>query len=456
MGDVHGIGGRADRLVITETCVRPVPAARPWPRAMLWLALLAPFFSLTYGAANAFTASRQHVPSLVFAWERHIPFVGWTIFPYWSIDAFYAVSFFLCATRAELDTHGRRLLTAQIVAVACFMLFPLRFTFQQPATDGATGMLFAALGSFDRPFNQAPSLHIALLVILWPLYAEHLRRPAQTALHLWFALVGVSVLTTYQHHFIDVPTGALLGSGCLWLWPDHGPSPLATAALAPERTHVLIGMRYLAGGALLVTLAVWFGGLGLWLLWPAVSLGLVAANYACFGPQGFQKAIDGRMRLAARLLLAPYLAGAFVNSRSWTRREPAPVAVSGGVWLGRIPSARTAANFGTVIDLCAELPGAGTAGTWVCIPMLDLVAPQPAELRTAAARIERGRSAGPVLVCCALGYSRSAAAVATWLLTSHTAANVRDAIETIRTARPRIVIDSALGTAIVTAAGRQQ
>ena len=63
----------------------------------------------------------------------------------------------------------RRLLTAQVVAVVCFILFPLRFTFRQPATDGIPGFLFDALTSFDKPFNQAPSLHIALLVILWDL-----------------------------------------------------------------------------------------------------------------------------------------------------------------------------------------------------------------------------------------------------------------------------------------------
>ena len=66
------------------------------------------------------------------------------------------------------------------------------------------------------------------------------------------------------------------------------------------------------------------------------------------------------MSLAARLLLAPYLAGAFVNSRSWTRHEPKPVAIGDGVWLGRIPLAREAAGFATVVDLCAELPGAAT------------------------------------------------------------------------------------------------
>ena len=41
------------------------------------------------------------------------------------------------------------------------------------------GDLFAVLAAFDQPFNQAPSLHIALLVILWALFARKAprRRP---------------------------------------------------------------------------------------------------------------------------------------------------------------------------------------------------------------------------------------------------------------------------------------
>src|SRR5436190_9698693 len=187
------------------------PEPRPWRRAFSWLVFLAPFFYLTYGAANVISARRHDVPSIVFAWEHHIPFLAWTIIPYWSINVFYGLSLFVCRTRAELDAHGRRLLTAQIVAVVCFILFPLTFTFQQPETHRVAGVLFAALTSFDKPFNQAPSLHIALLVILWRLYAIHLPRPARWPLHLWFTLVGASVLTTYQHHFFDIPTGALLG-----------------------------------------------------------------------------------------------------------------------------------------------------------------------------------------------------------------------------------------------------
>jgi protein-tyrosine phosphatase/membrane-associated phospholipid phosphatase len=429
----------------------PAPG-RPWRRAAIWLACLAPFFYLTYGAANWLASLRTGVPSIVFGWERAIPFLDWTIIPYWSINAFYGLSLFVCATKAELDTHGRRLLTAQVVAVTCFILFPLRFTFTQPETHGFAGFLFTALTSFDKPFNQAPSLHIALLIILWVLYARHVPRWALWLLHPWFLLVGVSVLTTYQHHFIDIPTGALLGFVCLWLWPDRDASPLASFHVTGNRRRLVLAARYAAGALALAALALWTGGAGLWLLWPAVSLVLVAANYVVLGAAGFQKGPDGRMTLAARVLLAPYLIGVWINSRAWTRGQPAPVNVADGVALGRLPDHRTAAGFATVVDLCAELPRLHAHPGWRAFPTLDLVSPEPQLLRAAAAAIEDGRAHGPVLVCCALGYSRSAAALATWLVAYGRAGRAAAAVERIRSVRPRIVLADDAIAAIARAA----
>jgi protein-tyrosine phosphatase len=60
------------------------------------------------------------------------------------------------------------------------------------------------------------------------------------------------------------------------------------------------------------------------------------------------------------------------------------------------------------------------------------------DLRAAAEAIERARTSGQVLVCCALGYSRSASAVAAWLLTSGRAPNADAAIDMVRRARPLI------------------
>ena len=182
--------------------------ARPWKRALLYLALLGPFFFASYGFANWLASQRVDVPSIVYGWEHTIPFLPWTIVPYWSIDVFYAISLFLCINRKELDTHALRLASAQVISVVFFMAFPLTFSFDRPAAEGVFGLMFDALAGFDKPFNQAPSLHISLLVVLWALYAKRVGGAAAWLLHAWFLLIGVSVLTTYQHHFIDVPTGA--------------------------------------------------------------------------------------------------------------------------------------------------------------------------------------------------------------------------------------------------------
>lgn len=146
-----------------------------------------------------------------FRRETGVPYWPWTIVPYWSIDLFYCASLFICATRRELDTHARRLLAVQLISVTLFVLAPLRYTFVRPETTGFFGAMLDALLLFDKPFNQAPALHISLLVILWLLYAKHLSGVWRWMLHGWFALIGISVLTTYQHHFFDVPTGAWIG-----------------------------------------------------------------------------------------------------------------------------------------------------------------------------------------------------------------------------------------------------
>jgi hypothetical protein len=201
-------------------------------------------------------------------------------------------------------------------------------------------------------------------------------------------------------------------------------------------------------------LTAWqLGGAALWLFWPAVSLLLVSANYAVLGPNGFQKRSDGRMSVAALVLFAPYLVGAWINSRLWTRQEPKPVLIGDGVWLGRIPSRRAAAAFSSIVDVCAELPSPRAGAAVHAFPMLDLVPPGPDQIAAAAACIETLRAGGAVLACCALGYSRSAAVVAAWLVRTGRAANAAGAVHRVRARRPRIAIDPATSEAIALAAG---
>ena len=413
----------------------------PWQRGVAWLLFLGPFFFLSYGFANSMAARWQVSDSLVYDWERHIPFLPWTILPYWSIDLFYGLSFLLCRTALQVDRHALRLLTAQLVSVACFLAFPLRFSFARPEADGLFGALFDALAGFDLPYNQAPSLHISLLVILWVRFAAATRGPLRGLVDTWAALIAVSVLTTYQHHFIDLPSGALVGLLCLWLWPDEGPTPFSAARWTHSSERRRLAAYYLGGALAAASLGALLGGGGLVFLWLGIALALVALSYALLGPAGFQKR-DGRHALGAALLLAPYTLGAWLNSRLWTRNSPAPGLIADGVWLGRLPDSRAmqAVGFRALLDLTAELPAPKGDWAYMQMPWLDLVPPDSARLEEAAAAIEALRQHGPVLVCCALGYSRSASAVAAWLLATGRASSVDAALAILQQARPRVVL----------------
>jgi membrane-associated phospholipid phosphatase len=413
-----------------------------WKPGLVWLLVLGPLFFLSYGFANHHAASAAVVPSIVFDWERHIPLWPWTILPYWSIDLFYGLSLLICATRLELKRQGLRLLTAQLICVACFLLFPLKFSTPRPAVEGWAGQLFDALAGFDLPYNQAPSLHIVLLLILWDFYRQRLHGPWKGVLHVWSALIGVSVLTTFQHHFIDIPTGLLAGSLCLWMWPLEGERPVWQWSVSAQRRR--IALMYGLGAFACVLLA----GLGRawwWFYWPAASLTLVALCYAALGEQGFQKRVNGHHSMAARLLFWPYRMGAWLNARAWTLGLPRSAQVGDrDVWLGRLPLPWDGDHhrFDQVVDVTAELgfhhPGARSHG-W-----LDLTEPSPEHLLNAARSVELASREGPVLVSCALGFSRSSAVVATWLCVYGHCSSVDEAIALLRQARPQVVLKPVL------------
>ncbi|MDR1276976.1 MAG: phosphatase PAP2/dual specificity phosphatase family protein [Candidatus Accumulibacter sp.] len=416
-------------------------------RGVLWLLFLGPFFFLSYGFANHQSALRDAatgVASFYYSWERGIPLWPWTILPYWSIDLLYGFAFLCCRDRAETKRLGLRLLSAQLICVACFLAWPLRFDFERPPVEGLSGALFTALASFDLPYNQAPSLHITLLVIVWRQFAGVVDAPAVRGLiHAWAVLIALSVLTTWQHHFIDVPTGLAAGLVCLWLWPDEG-----RLRPANDRRWTL-AFSYFLGAALFLAAALSLGGAAAVCAWPALSLALVAFNYAGAGAAGFQKHC-GRHSLAARWLFLPYTCAAWVNSRLWTRGFPEPDRICDGVWLGRMPTAREFEAWAkkrggdiALFDLCAELPAPAlpVGAAYDGLPCLDLVSVPTSALMEAARRLDALRATRrEVWVACALGYSRSAAVVAAWLLQTGRAADASQALALLRKARPRVAL----------------
>ncbi|ULJ62489.1 dual specificity protein phosphatase family protein [Wielerella bovis] len=475
-------------------------------QSLFKLILTAALFYASYGFANWLTAQRDFVPEIIFHWEHNLPFWAWTIVPYWSLNILYGLGFFLCHNHAEQNRYLMQLIAAQSIAIICFILFPLHISWQKPPTDGLTGQLFASLATFDQPYNQAPSLHIILTIVVGYFYWRRLgaidnsfrgcffvkitnfcvkntrqwtalahifslnlailpekptprpncqqplvslkkhRTTIRSVWLIWCALIALSVLTTYQHHFIDIPTGALVGLLIVWALPYERRSPLVHRVIhTPKHTRwaMLYFMLVIVSGCL----AYVINGAGLWLFWGSVSCLLMGLAYAKFGANLLQKQNNGRHTFAATCLFAPQILAAKLNQIIWLRHDTESEHIAENIFIGSLKALKNP-NFQAALDVCAELPACRTPANYVALPMLDMVSPTVAQLAQAAAHLDRlHHQQQTVLVCCALGYGRSAAVILAWLML-YRAYDWDEAVALLHTARPKAVISADVRAAI--------
>lgn len=416
----------------------PAVAKSQFKLALAWAIGASACFFGVYCSCNWIASLQAGVPRLYFRWELRFPLVPVMILPYLSEDVFFFFSPFVCRTRDELNRHGVRLVLTLLVAAVFFLLFPLHIGWPRDPVSGVNGSLFVLERTLDRPYNLVPSLHLGFLVLLWVVYSRRTRGALRLAVQVWFVLIGISTVLTQQHHLIDVVTGLMLGWLCMYLVPDR--PDLHVPFVSSRR----LGLIYAAGAAACLIGARFSRPLGLILIWPAISLAIVAAGYFALGPAITRKR-DGHIPWRARLLLEPYLAGA--RLAAWLRHAAKPSQITPGVLLGghlNPTQARAILKEGvtSVLDLTAELPEQPILLRETCyrgIPVLDLVPPTQAQLTEAVDFIEERVRHGNVYVHCALGYSRSVCVVAACLMRRGLAASPEEAISQIKAARPRAV-----------------
>jgi protein-tyrosine phosphatase/membrane-associated phospholipid phosphatase len=409
--------------------------------------LLSLLFLVVYGGTNWITHQRSDVGTWHYAWEFAIPFVPLMIVPYMSIDLFFVAAPFLCRNTVELKTLVRRITFTILTAGACFLLLPLRCEYVKPEIDGWLSVVFRTFCGLDQPYNLLPSLHITLTMILLDVYARHTRGLARLAVYGWFALIAASTVLTYQHYVIDVVGGFVLAVVCFYLFPEP-------AARVSTQTNSRVALYYASGALALLAMAViaWpWGGL---LLWPVVALAIVAAGYCGFA-SGIYRKLDGRLPLSARLILAPVLLGQHLSLIHYRRQCSAWNEVLPGLLMGRTltrAEAAAAVRRGVTaeLDLTAEFsrPAPFRATTYCNLPILDLTAPTPGQLREAIRFIARESARGTVYVHCKVGYSRTAAVVGAYLLATGRAETAEEAVALLRKARPSIVVRPEAMTAL--------
>jgi protein-tyrosine phosphatase len=361
------------------------------------------------------------------------------ILPYMSIDLFFIAAPFLCRTDEELRTFSRRVVAAILVAALCFLLFPLRFAFPRPHTGGWLGAIFDWFRGMDSPFNLLPSLHAALLLLLVDVYAQNLRGVLWFAAMAWFVLIGLSPLLTYQHHVIDIVGGFVLAGYCFYLFREP-------SVALPVVVNRRIGLYYSAGAVTTLLMGAIFWPGGVLLLWPAIALGIVAIAYFGAGPVIFHKT-KGKLPWSTRFVLAPCLLGQYFSLLYYRRQCRSWDEVTPRIWIGGKLGRRAAnkalrSGVTSVLDLSAEFSEAKPFRkiNYRNIPVLDLTAPTQTQLVEMGEFIGNQSRTGAVYVHCKIGYSRSAAAVAAYLLMSRKVNTANEAFALIRRVRPSVVI----------------
>lgn len=401
-----------------------------------WTAGLCALWVAVYFACNWISSLRTDVRTLQFEWERAIPFIPWLIVPYMSIDLFFVAAPFLCRTRHQMQVLIARLLSATAIAAFSFLAIPMTLAVERPSINGWLGGVYEMLKAGDQPHNMCPSLHVALLLLLWPVYHRAARGIVRVLLHVWFALILISVLPVFQHHFVDVIGGIIVAIICIIAFPETEHSPWFVAPDFGVRRQ--IARRYALAALPLIALGIAIGPWGFLPGWIGGSLLLVACIYLLGSPALFRKH-NGQLPAGTRFVLAPYLIGLGVTRRHFARRGgPGWSNITVALIVGRRPSeseARTLADDGivAVVDLTAEHRARTSfrSLSYLNLPVLDLTTPSLACCQVACAFIDEHAPRGRIYLHCGLGYSRSAMVAAAYLLHTREAADAEHACRLI-------------------------
>jgi membrane-associated phospholipid phosphatase len=401
-------------------------------------------FVVLYGASNHYASTLSEHWVLRYGWERHIPMLPAFIIPYMSIDLFFFFSFFICTTNTELRTHAARLAVCTIVAVCCFVIFPMKLGMERPHLAGVNGAIYALLKSFDHPHNLFPSLHVAYTLILRMLYSRHTRGLTWWLFHAWFFAVSFSVLFVHQHHVIDLIGGAALATVVMYFVPSRDRRRALPPRGAGNANRFVAG--WFALGAVACAAAIGYEPRWWPLVWPAFMFVLLAAAYLGVGPRVFRK-LNGKLPLNVQVIYGPYLVGLWI-SRGWFNRNAPPwYAVQGDLLIGRVLTAAEARRLvdsgcAAVLDLTAEhtAPVPLRSIHYLNAPVLDLTIPDEAQRAAAIDFIDRHIRKGPVFIHCGLGRSRSAAIIVRYLLHSRRVQDASEALAVLRAVHPKVRI----------------
>jgi protein-tyrosine phosphatase len=367
-------------------------------------------FLIIYNFSAWYALHFEKSDSFVFSFEKHIPFVPWMIIPYMTSGLLFTLVFFFCSSEKDLMLLTKRINFTTIVSGLFFILFPLKYSFIKPQQDfGLLNYFYQFLITWDSNYNQAPSLHIGYACIFWAVINKEFKSGWRILLLGWILLLGISTLTVYQHHLIDIVTALLLSCLTFFIFPENKDRNYQIGAV-----YFFISLLF-SLAALLIQHTTNYG---LLLLWICIVLFLVGCAYMNSNSR-FLKTKDGSITILNKIIFFPYL---FMYKIIWLfcrKKSSHPVSeIIPQVYVGARLNSKQASSFINertyVIDLCAEAEEnkyTRQKSQYFSFPLLDIGSVKKDELETLSNLLTSiYGSIKPdekIFIHCLMGYSRS-------------------------------------------------
>lgn len=369
-------------------------------------------FLIIYNFCGWYASNLENVGSFVFRFEDNIPFLAWVIVPYMSSGLFFALIFFMCSGQKELLLLTKRINFVTIVSGLFFIILPLKFTFTKPEIDSPIlRFFFQFLNTWDTNYNQAPSLHISYACIFWSVLSRELHGKWKKVAAIWLLLMGISTLTVYQHHLIDIIAALLLICITFLLFPER------------KDRNYYIGIIYFIASILFVVTALfiyqYISNYSLILLWLSATLLLVGIAYITSNHR-FLKREDGTISVLKKIIYLPYIAIYKIFRLFFCKNGKHPVTeIYPRVFLGPILNQKQVDEFNInsktiVIDLSAELEenkAIRQKSVYHSFPILDIGVAEKeyidSILKTLSGLYANMDSDQKIYIHCLMGYSRS-------------------------------------------------
>ncbi|MEJ2489331.1 MAG: hypothetical protein P8Y50_06015 [Sulfurovaceae bacterium] len=378
-------------------------AAASIKERFVWVLYLGILFFLLYGSANQFASLSAPHPSIVFSWESKIPFLDIFIFPYMSSDILFVIALMLPQKRFELRVLSARIAIAIAISCLLFVIFPLGFSFEKP-TPTHYVWLFDLL-SADLPYNQLPSLHISLAIIIWDSMRRNIASPiVKGLLFSWIVLIGLSTLFVYQHHFIDLPIGALVGIACIALVPYKKYTKITEKFMTPR--HLKMALYYIGAATLFVIIAFMLSNLfSLPFIYLFFSMFVLSIVYAF----GFESILSDQRFF---ILFLPYFIGNHISWLYYKKHLPLISKFENNLFFGRYPTKdeyhllKNNYNIDFFINLASDMKFNKYYKPDITFDLLDMTIQNPQKLDEIY-RFMKANKDKKIFIHCKFGLSRT-------------------------------------------------